>query len=106
MRDATRIFQEAYSGEQRRRSQFGMDHNGEFDPANNPFATGRDPESVEWDDEGGDDDLDDGDAEAELEAALRQARADEMEDEEESEDEDESFAKAGVRDSRRGARQS
>ena len=129
MRDLTEIFSEAYSGETRRRSRFGMDHTGDdFDPRNNPYNDGRDLDDVEWDDE--DIPTEDPNEEREitrrrqvsLDAALRQARADEMEDEDdvdpraehfededeqEAEDEEEAigFGKAGVRDSRRGARQ-
>src|SRR5947208_72647 len=97
MRDLTEIFHEAYSGETRRRSRFGMDRTDEgrgasgmsgddFDPRNNPYNDGRDLDDVTWDDE---DIPDESPAEereqtrrqqARLDAALRQARLDEMED--------------------------
>src|SRR5438874_10662862 len=118
------IFSEAYGNETKRRSRFGMDRTDEgrgatgmsdddYDPSNNPFAKGLDPDDVQWPDE----DTPSPDEEREiargrksgLDAALADARADEGEDEDEAEDEQESededeaigFGKAGVRDSRR-----
>src|SRR2546430_2035520 len=108
MKDLVDLFHEAYSGEQRRRQQFGMDSGDEFDPRNNPYNDGRDPDDIEWDDDGpGDDDDPEGDREEtrdkqrRLDAALRQARADEMEDEDdaESEDGESDYSRAGMADS-------
>src|SRR5438093_6400512 len=93
MSDATRTFVEAYGSEQRRRQQHGMDNNGDFDPANNPYAHGRDPDDVQWDDEDFPSPEEEGEIarreKASLDAALKQARADEGEDEDEAEDESE-----------------
>src|SRR5437773_4115569 len=123
MRDLVDLFHEAYSGETRRRSRFGMDRTDEgrgaagmsgddYDPRNNPYADGRDLDDVTWDDEDIPTESPDEEREitrrqkAGLDAALADARADEMEDgedEDEAEDEDEDeaidFGKAGVRDS-------